>query len=111
MLLCRRRIQYNYIGNVILYNYIIQRNRSSPEEIEQTTVAINQDRLSLSIHGFRTKCLRFIFHDPTHTLLYTTAESNTLAHCCANAGRLRMCAPAPCRTPIDSTSSSIMNNN
>lgn len=58
------------------------------------------DHLSLSIHGFRTKCLRFIFHVPSIQHAYTHNVPFPPLHCCTR-GRIRvrvlLCInPSPC---------------
>lgn len=60
------------------YYIMIERDRSSPEEIIQTTTP--PDHLSPSIHDFRTKCLRFIFNDPIHTPLPSPTPSPIVVH-------------------------------
>lgn len=52
--------------------------------------------VSLSIHGFRTKCLRFIFHVPSIQHAYTYNVLPLLPSpnwYCYTRGRVRMCSP------------------
>lgn len=77
----------------MLYYYIIQRDRSSPEEIEQTTMAINQ----VCLYPFMVleQSVSGSYFTTRHTHSYTPRPSPTPSRIVVHAQAVCGCVPLP----------------